>query len=177
MRRAVVGVGAEPRVDAAGFALQFLDALGFFGAQGGLGFVGAVCAVGLTMALEQGLHGGFQLVGLVMKSARVPLRCLLALEGSLTPSMANISRPIRPCASHTSSTCLKTWPIRSPRPLMKAAMRVVVKWGQLSPLRAMKMTWSPYFQQAKRSMPRLEITPRQVVNRAGQQHHFEQHGG
>ena len=65
MRRAVVGVGAEPRVDAAGFALQFLDALGFFGAQGGLGFVGAVCAVGLTMALEQGLHGGFQLVSLV----------------------------------------------------------------------------------------------------------------
>jgi hypothetical protein len=30
---AVVGVGAEPRADAAGFALQFLDALGFFGAQ------------------------------------------------------------------------------------------------------------------------------------------------
>lgn len=36
----------------------------------------------------------FELGGL----ARVPLLRLLALLGNLTPSMANISRPISPCA-------------------------------------------------------------------------------
>ena len=34
-----------------------------------------------------------------VKSARVPLRCLDALLGRFTPSIANIARPIRPWAS------------------------------------------------------------------------------
>ena len=39
-------------------------------------------------------------------SCQVPLRSLLALEGSLTPSMANMSRPMRPWASQVMSTWL-----------------------------------------------------------------------
>ena len=45
------------------------------------------------------------------KSARVPLRCFDALLGSFTPSMANISRPIRPWASQIGSTAANTWAI------------------------------------------------------------------
>ena len=41
-------------------------------------------------------------------SARVPLHCFDALRGSLTTSIANISRPISPGASHTASTAAKT---------------------------------------------------------------------
>ena len=38
----------------------------------------------------------------------VPLRSLLALEGSLTQSMANMSRPIKPRALQV----IRTWPNR-----------------------------------------------------------------
>jgi len=41
------------------------------------------------------------------KSARVPLRCFDALLGSLTRSIANISRPIRPYRSHVARTAAK----------------------------------------------------------------------
>ncbi|WP_171014219.1 hypothetical protein [Chitinivorax sp. B] len=54
----------------------------------------------LPVAFEHLLRGRFEFAGLISKSARVPLWALAALLGSLTPSMANISRPIRPCRSH-----------------------------------------------------------------------------
>jgi hypothetical protein len=65
------------------------------------------------------------------KSARVPLRLLLALEGSLTPSMANISRPMSPMRSQMSRISLNSGPISPSRVLTKAAK--VVKCGALSP--------------------------------------------
>ena len=43
-----------------------------------------------------------------VNSARVPLRCVDAMLGNFTPSIANISRPISPCPSHTASTAAKT---------------------------------------------------------------------
>jgi hypothetical protein len=55
-------------------------------------------------------------------SSCVPLRSLLALLGSLTPSMANMSRPIKPCASHVMSTWLNSGLICSPRLLTNLAM-------------------------------------------------------
>jgi len=83
----------------------------------------------------------------------------------LTPSMASISRPIRPCASQMSSTCLNTWPIRSPRPEMKSAM--VVKCGPLSPLRAMK---------CRVRAGAFDGAAGDDAARIGQQHDLEHHG-
>ena len=48
------------------------------------------------------------------KSARVPLRCFAALLGSFTPSIANISRLIRPCVSQTARTAANTWAMSAP---------------------------------------------------------------
>ena len=60
-------------------------------------------------------------------SARVPLRCFEALLGSFTPSIANISRPIRPCASQIASTAVKICAMSGPSVLTKCAK--VVKCG------------------------------------------------
>ena len=87
---------AAPRTDAPGFAPELLDAPGLSGTQARLRTIN----IGLLVALEHALPGGVHLLRLVLaKSARVPLRSLEALLGSLTPWMANISRPIRPCAA------------------------------------------------------------------------------
>ena len=89
---------------------------GFFGPKGGLGFGIAVSTVGLTMALEQGLHDGVDIVGLVdavgPRAAALFGRVGAQLDAAYVNPLANISRPIKPCASHTSRACLKTWPIR-----------------------------------------------------------------
>jgi len=74
------------------------------------------------------------------KSARVPLRCFNALLGSLTPSMANMSRPRNPWASQIATTAANTRAMSSPSVLSRCA--IVVKWGAVSPQRAMKVTWS-----------------------------------
>ena len=55
------------------------------------------------------------------KSARVPLLALLALPGSLTPSMANISRPMSPMRSQMSRISVNSGPISPSRVLTKAA--------------------------------------------------------
>jgi hypothetical protein len=86
------------------------------------------------------------------------LRCLDALLGSFTPSMANISRPISPWRSQTASTAAKMGAICSPRVLTNCAM--VVKCGRESPLRAMKVTCSSH----ARAMARLRTMPREYAN-------------
>lgn len=88
-------------------------------------------------------------------SARLPLWRLLALPGSFTPSMANISRPIRPWASQIKSTCWNTAAMGSARRETKRA--TVVKCGASCPHRAMKVTWRS---QAE-AMARLETRPRE----------------
>ena len=62
------------------------------------------------------------------KSARVPLRCFDALLGSFTPSIANISRPIKPSASQIATTAAKTRAMSSPSVLTNCA--IVVKCGR-----------------------------------------------
>ena len=83
----------------------------------------------------------------------MPLRRLEALLGSLTPSMANISRPISPSRSQIATTAANTRAIASPAVLTKSA--IVVKWGGWSPQRAMKVTCS----WQARSIPRLLTIP------------------
>lgn len=87
------------------------------------------------------------------KSARVPLRCCDALLGRFTPSMANISRPIKPWASQRATTAANTRAISSPNVLTKCA--IVVQCGLVSPQRAMKVTCS----RQTRSMLRLLTMP------------------
>ncbi len=93
------------------------------------------------------------------KSARVPLRCVEALLGSFTPSIANISRPMSPCRSHTASTAAKIGATWSPSVLTECA--IVVKCGRESPLRAMHVTCSSQ----ARAMARLLPRPRESANR------------
>jgi hypothetical protein len=85
----------------------------------------------------------------------VPLLALLALLGSLTPSMANISRPMSPMAVADEQDFLEQRPDLAPRVLTKAAK--VVKCGALSPESAMKVTWSRQARSMSRelTMPRL----------------------
>ena len=75
-----------------------------------------------------------------VNSARVPLRCLDALHGNLTPSIANMSRPIRPWPSHTVSSAAKTLAMSSRSVLTKWA--IVVKCGAVMPHSAMNVTCS-----------------------------------
>jgi len=75
--------------------------------------------------------------------------------GSLTPSMANISRPMRPMRSQMSRISVNRGPISPSRVLTKAAK--VVKCGAVSPLSAMKVTCS----WQARSMSRLLMIPRE----------------
>ena len=82
------------------------------------------------MALDQMLDCPSIFSIFLPNSALVPLHSLEAFEGSLTPSTANISRPINPSSSQTSSTSRNTETIGSPSRAMKAAM--VVKCGRLS---------------------------------------------
>ena len=86
----------------------------------------------------------------------VGLGALLALEallGSLTPLMANISRPINPWRSQMNSTWLNTWAMSFTSMLMKWEM--VVKCGQVSQDSAMKAMRS----RQARSMARLLTMP------------------
>ena len=88
-----------------------------------------------------------------VNSVRVPLRCLDALLGNLTPSIANISRPIRPWPSHTVSTAAKTLAMSSRSVLTKWA--IVVKCGAVMPHSAMNVTCS----WQTRSIARLRTMP------------------
>jgi len=87
-------------------------------------------------------------------SAFVPLQVREAFDGSLQPSTANSSRPIRPCSSQTNSTSRNTDVISPGIRAMNAAM--VVKCGALSPDKAMNTTFS----RQARSMEREEVSPR-----------------
>jgi hypothetical protein len=87
------------------------------------------------------------------KSARVPLRRLLALLGSLTPSTANISRPISRRRSQAARTAANTWATSAPTVLTKCA--TVVKCGAVSPHKAMNVTCS----RQSRALPRPLTAP------------------
>ena len=78
---------------------------------------------------------------------------LLALLGSLTPSMANNSPPIRPCASQVTSTWANSALICSPNWLTNLAMCAWLGW--LFPPRAMNCTLC----RQARSMARLDSSP------------------
>jgi hypothetical protein len=81
------------------------------------------------MLIQHLLRHALELVALSVNSARVPERCLDAFEGSLTPSIANISRPIKPSLSNTTSTCANTDAIASREREIKSAMAVQVRLG------------------------------------------------
>jgi len=87
------------------------------------------------------------------KSARVPLCPFDALLGRFTPSMANISRPMRPSASQIATTAAKTRAMPAPSVLRKWA--IVVKCGAVPPESAMNVTCS----RQARSIPRLLMIP------------------
>ena len=101
-----------------------------------------------------------------VNSAGVPLRCFDALLGSFTPSIANISRPMRRCPSHATSTAANTWAMSSRSVLTKWAM--VVKCGAVMPHRAMNVTcsWAHPFDRP---------TAHDALG-VGEEHHLEQHG-
>ena len=80
------------------------------------------------------------LVACCSKLALVPLRRFEALPGSFTPSMANISRLMSPCASQIATTAANTRAMTSPSVLTKWA--IVVKYGAVSPHNAMNVTCS-----------------------------------
>ncbi len=138
---AVVGVGRQPGANAAGFDLKLLDALGFFGAKGGLWLCGAVITVSLAMTLEQGLHGGVHLVGLVDEVGSGAAALFACVGGQLDAVDSEHLATDQALRVAHEQDLFEDLTDQVPKPLMKAAMRVVVKWGQLSPLKAMKMTW------------------------------------
>ena len=88
------------------------------------------------------------------KSARVPLHSFDAFDGSFTPSIANISRPISPASSQISSTSRYTDTISASRLAMNPA--IVVKCGVVSADSAMNTTFSRH----SRAISRLWVTPR-----------------
>jgi NAD(P)H-flavin reductase len=114
-----------------------------------------LCRIVVAVACEHRANLALDLAASRSNSARVLLRALLVLLGSSTPSMANISRPIKPCASHRNSTCMNTLAISAPSARMKPA--IVVKCGALSPDKAMNTTFS---RQAC-SIGRLPTIPRE----------------
>jgi hypothetical protein len=77
-----------------------------------------------------------------------------AFEGIFTPSTANISRPMSPISSHTSSTSRYIGTISFSRLDTKSA--IVVKCGALSAESAMNTTFSRH----SAEISRLEVTPR-----------------
>ena len=77
------------------------------------------------------------LVGEFSVGAAVALSALL---GSFTPSMANICRPISPCRSQISSTCVKIAETSSTS--SRTNFAIVVNCGELSPEIAMNSTFS-----------------------------------
>lgn len=82
--------------------------------------------------LERGQHrlgGGLQFVGLQGELGAGADLALAALQGSLTPSMVNISSPIRCCWSHRYSTWAKTWLILLPSVPDEASDRGEVRLG------------------------------------------------
>ncbi len=89
-----------------------------------------------------------------VKSACVPDQSLEALDGSLQPSMANISSPINPALPHTINTSRNKGCMTSLMLVMKLAM--VVKCGWLSADKAIKIMFSLH----RRSILRLEEKPR-----------------
>ena len=72
-----------------------------------------------------------------LKPVRFPLLRLLALDGSFTPSMANMARPTRPSRLRSQRTWAKSRSAPAPNPETKAAR--VAKWGAVSPHRATKV--------------------------------------
>jgi len=90
-----------------------------------------------------------------MKSLRLPLLAFEALDGSFTPSMANISRPMSPWRWQIMSTWVNTFATASPRLLTNV---LSVLWsGWLSPESAMNCTLLRH----AHSMPRELTIPRE----------------
>jgi hypothetical protein len=127
------------------------------------------------MPLEQGLHGGFHFVGLVDEvgpGAAALFACvggqLDAVDGEhLAADQALCIADQKRLFEDLTDQVTQTADEGGDGGEVGAAVTAEGDEDDVAMLQALH----------KRSMPRLEITPRRVVNRASQQHDLEQHGG